>query len=97
MNNYKINVTIQLLPIKCTADKIELVDKAITCIKDSKLKYLVCPFETVVEGTYQEIFDLINKIRTTTLINGCDELIVNMKMHAGNEDLFFDDKLVKYS
>lgn len=97
MTNHKINVTIQLLPTKCTADKIELIDKAIDCIKESKLKYLVCPFETVVEGTYQEIFDLINKIRTTTLSNGCDELIVNMKMHAANKDLFFEDKLVKYS
>jgi len=97
MNNFKINVTIQLLPTKCTADKIELIDKAITCIKDSKLKYLVCPFETVVEGTYQEIFDLVNKIRTTTLNSGCEELLINMKMHAGNKDLFFEDKLVKYS
>lgn len=97
MNNYKINVTIQLLPTKCTADKIELIDKAIACIKDSKLKHLVCPFETVVEGTYDEIFDLVNKIRTTTLNNGCEELLINMKMHAGNKDLFFEDKLVKYS
>ena len=89
MNNFKINVTIQLLPTKCTADKIELIDKAIACIKESKLKHLVCPFETVVEGTYQEIFDLVNKIRTTTLNSGCEELLINMKMHAGNKDLFF--------
>ncbi len=97
MDNLKINVTIQLLPTKCTADKIQLIDKAIDCIKDSKLNYLVCPFETVVEGTYSEIFDLINKIRKSTLSNGCDELIINMKMHAGTQDLFFEDKLVKYS
>ena len=23
--------------------------------------------------------------------------LINMKMHAGNKDLFFEDKLVKYS
>ncbi len=97
MNNFKINVTIQLLPTKATADKIELIDKAIACIKASNLKHLVCPFETVVEGTYEEIFDLVNKIRTTTLSNGCEELLINMKMHAANKDLFFEDKLVKYS
>ena len=97
MNNHKINVTIQLLPTKCTADKIELIDKAIACIKDSKLKHLVCSFETVVEGTYKEIFELIDTIRTTTINNGCEELLINMKMHAGNKDLFFEDKLVKYS
>ena len=97
INNFKINVAIQLLPTKCTADKIELIDKAIACIKASGLKHLVCPFETVVEGTYKEIFDLVDTIRTTTLNNGCEELLVNMKMHAGSKDLFFEDKLAKYS
>jgi uncharacterized protein YqgV (UPF0045/DUF77 family) len=97
MSNFKINVTIQLLPTKCAADKIELIDKAIACIKASGLKHLVCPFETVVEGTYDEIFKLINDIRITTLNNGCEELLVNMKMHAANKDLFFEDKLIKYS
>ncbi len=97
MTNLKINVAIQLLPTKATADKIELIDKAIACIKASQLKHIVCPFETVVEGTYQEIFELVDKIRTTTLQNGCDELLINMKLHAGNTDLFFEDKLVKYS
>jgi uncharacterized protein YqgV (UPF0045/DUF77 family) len=97
MSNFKINVTIQLLPTKCAADKIELIDKAIACIKASGLKHLVCPFETVVEGSYDEIFKLINDIRITTLNNGCEELLVNMKMHAANKDLFFEDKLIKYS
>lgn len=97
MENFKINVAIQLLPTKTNADKIELIDKAIACIKASGLKHIVCPFETVVEGTYKEIFELVDKIRTTTLNNGCDELLINMKLHAGNKDLFFEDKLVKYS
>ncbi|MES2763769.1 MAG: thiamine-binding protein [Bacteroidota bacterium] len=97
MSNFKINVAIQLLPTKFTGEKLELIDKAIACIKASGLPHLVCPFETVVEGTYDEVFKLINDIRTTTLNNGCEELIVNMKMHAGNKDLFFKDKLVKYS
>ncbi len=97
MENFKINVAIQLLPTKASADKIELIDKAIACIKASGLKHIVCPFETVVEGTYKEIFELVDKIRTTTLSNGCEELLINMKLHAGNKDLFFEDKLVKYS
>ena len=97
INNLKINVAIQLLPTKCTADKIELIDQAISCIKASGLKHIVCPFETVVEGTYKEIFDLVDTIRTTTLNNGCEELLVNIKMYTGNKDLFFEDKLSKYS
>lgn len=97
MEHLKINVAIQLLPTKCSADKIELIDKAIALIAASGLKHLVCPFETVVEGTYAQIFALVDDIRKSSLANGCEELLVNMKMHAGNKDLFFDDKLVKYS
>jgi uncharacterized protein YqgV (UPF0045/DUF77 family) len=97
MENFKINVAIQLLPTKYSADKMALIDKAIACIDASGLNYMVCPFETVVEGTYADIFKLVNDIRLTTLNNGCEELLINMKMHAGNKDLFFKDKLVKYS
>lgn len=97
MKDLKINVAIQLLPIITTSNTLDLIDKAIELIKQSKLKHLVCPFETVVEGTYTEIFELIDSIRQTTLNNGCDELIINIKIHASNTDLFFDDKLVKYN
>lgn len=97
MKDSKINVAIQLLPTKTSVDKIELIDKAISLIKSSNLKHIVCPFETVVEGTYQEIFALIDNIRMSTINNGCEELILNLKIHAGKHDLFFEDKLVKYS
>jgi uncharacterized protein YqgV (UPF0045/DUF77 family) len=97
MKELKINVAIQLLPTKTSVDKIELIDKAISLIKSSNLKHIVCPFETVVEGTYQEIFTLIDNIRMSTINNGCEELILNLKIHAGKHDLFFEDKLVKYS
>lgn len=97
MEHLKINVAIQLLPTKYSADKIALIDQAIGLIKASGLKHLVCPFETVVEGTYREIFSLVDQIRKSSLSNGCEELLVNMKMHAGNKDLFFEDKLAKYT
>lgn len=91
-----INAAIQLLPTKTQKDKIELIDKAIDCIKKSNLKYLVCPFETVVQGTFQQVSQLIDEIRKTTLSNGCEELIINIKIHAAQVDLFFEDKLIKY-
>lgn len=97
MDHLKINMAIQLLPTLCSSNKIELIDKAIECIHDSGLKYIVCPFETVVEGTFDEIIKLVDTIRKNTLKNGCEELIINMKMHAGSKDLFFEDKILKYN
>ncbi len=97
MNDLKINVAIQLLPITASAKTLDLIDAAIELIKQSKLKHLVCPFETVVEGTYFEIFELIDRIRQTTLTSNCEELIINIKIHAATTDLCFDDKLAKYN
>jgi uncharacterized protein YqgV (UPF0045/DUF77 family) len=93
----QINVAIQLLPTKTSVDKLELIDKAILLIQQSGLKHIVCPFETVIEGSYEAIFKLVNDIRKQSIENGCEELIINIKIHAGAKDLFFEDKLIKYS
>jgi uncharacterized protein YqgV (UPF0045/DUF77 family) len=92
----KINAAIQLLPLDAGANKYQLIDKAIDLIKNSGLKYKVCPFETVVEGDKDEVYGLIQQIQAETLKQGCDELLINIKIHAANRDLSFEEKLAKY-
>lgn len=92
----KINAAIQLLPLKTNEDKYLIIDKAIDLINKSGLIYKVCPFETVVEGESDRVYDLIKKIQSEILKNGCDELILNIKIHAANKDLHFQEKLQKY-
>jgi uncharacterized protein YqgV (UPF0045/DUF77 family) len=94
--NKQINAAIQLLPIGATENKIELIDKAIDLINRSGLNYKVCPFETVVEGSPEKVFKLIDDIRSQCLQNECPELLINIKIHAATRDLFFDEKLEKY-
>jgi len=92
----KINAAIQLLPLITTEDKYLIIDKAIDLINKSGLIYKVCPFETVVEGESDRVYALIQKIQSEILKNGCDELILNIKIHAANKDLHFQEKLQKY-
>ena len=87
-----INAAIQLLPLDLSGDKYELIDKAIALIKESKLNYKVCPFETVVEGESDAVYALIQKLQKSTLQNGCSEMLINIKIHAAARDLFFDEK-----
>jgi uncharacterized protein YqgV (UPF0045/DUF77 family) len=91
----QINVAIQLLPFGNDAEKYEIIDKAIQLIQKSGLKYIVCPFETVVEGEYATIFELVEKIKTESL-KLCSDVVINLKIHAANRDLTFDEKLEKY-
>jgi uncharacterized protein YqgV (UPF0045/DUF77 family) len=92
----QINAAIQLLPLKTNEDRYSVVDKAIELINKSGLNYKVCPFETVVEGSPELVYKLIQQIQTEILKNGCDELILNIKIHAANRDLSFQEKLEKY-
>src|SRR5688572_9561324 len=92
----KINAAIQLLPLKGKEDKIALIDKAINLIQDSGLPYKVCPFETVVEGPPDVVYALIRSIQETTLGSGCDELLINIKVHAANRNLQIGGMLEQY-
>lgn len=92
----QINAALQLLPLKTNEDRYSVVDKAIELINKSGLNYKVCPFETVVEGKPEEVYKLIYQIQSEILKNGCDELILNIKIHAANRDLTFQEKLAKY-
>jgi uncharacterized protein YqgV (UPF0045/DUF77 family) len=92
----QINAAIQLLPLITSENKYDVIDKAIILIQQSGLNYKVCPFETVVEGNMDEVYNLIKKIQTESLKNNCEELLINIKIHAANRNLSFDEKLAKY-
>lgn len=92
----KINAAIQLLPIGAKENKYGIIDKAISLIQNSGLNYKVCPFETVVEGSNDKVYALIRNIQEETLKQNCDELLINIKIHAANRDLSFSEKLEKY-
>ncbi len=92
----KINAALQLLPLVTDEHRYNVVDKAIEIIQKSGLHYKVCPFETVVEGSSDAVYALIRQIQTQILEMGCDELLLNIKIHAANRDLSFSEKLEKY-
>jgi len=91
----QINVAIQLLPFGNDAEKYLIIDEAIALIQKSGLKHLVCPFETVIEGKPEDVYELIEQIRQTAL-KRCTDVLINLKIHAANRSLSFNEKLEKY-
>lgn len=97
MMDNKINVAIQVLPRSAKIGTYELVDKAIEIIQQSGLKYRVCPFETVVEGYYDEIMNLLKEVHEVIYANGAEEMITNVKIQTRyNQDVLIEDKMNKY-
>ena len=97
MIDKKINVAIQVLPRSAKVGTYDLVDKAIEVIQNSGLKYRVCPFETVVEGYYDEVMTLLKQVHEAVYAHGAEEMITNIKIQTRyNEDVLIEDKMNKY-
>ena len=97
MLDKKINVAIQVLPWSGSKGIYELVDSAIEVIQKSGLKYVVCPFETVVEGHYDEVMTLIKEVQKSVYASGAEKMITNIKIQThSNQDVLIGDKIDKY-
>lgn len=91
----KVNAAIQLLPFGNDKEKYDIIDAAINLIQKSGMPYKVCPFETVIEGEPDQVYQLIESIRSHSLTR-CSDVVINLKIHAANRDLRFEEKLEKY-
>ncbi|MDP2888960.1 MAG: MTH1187 family thiamine-binding protein [Bacteroidota bacterium] len=97
MTDKLINVAIQVLPRSAKIGTYELVDRAIEVIQKSGLKYQVCPFETVIEGHYDEIMTLLKEVHEVVYAFGAEEMITNVKIQTRyNQDVLIEDKMEKY-
>ena len=94
--NHIINAALQILP-KGDKKTYDLVDSAIEIIQESGLKYKVCPFETVIEGTYDEVMNVIRKAQQACIASGAKEYIAYIKLQVKhNTDVRIEDKIEKY-
>lgn len=91
-------MAIQVLPEAEGKVKYQLVDQAINAIEQSGFKYKVCPFETVVECTFNELSELIAKIHDACNEAGTEKMITNLKIQVDfSRDVSIEDKMEKYS
>ena len=80
MHNYIINASIQLLPVVQDKHPYEWVDEAIAVIQQSGIQHEVGPFATVLEGTYDEVIQVIHQVNEHLLQRGCAEWITNVQI-----------------
>jgi uncharacterized protein (TIGR00106 family) len=98
MNNKKINLAIQVLPHSETQHPYSIVDKAIEVIQKSGLPYKVCPFETVVEGHWDELMNMVKEIHEICYANNTKNMLCYLKIQTrSNEDVTINDKMEKYN
>jgi uncharacterized protein YqgV (UPF0045/DUF77 family) len=95
--HHQVNISIQILPSSKEKHPYSIIDEAISIIDASGLKYKVCPFETVMEGEYDKIMEVIKNIHIKCMENGADSIFTNVKMQINKHaDVFIEDKTGKY-
>ena len=97
MHQHIINASIQIVPIVQDRHPYEWVDEAIEIIKSSGIKYEVGPFATVVEGTYEEVMNVVNTINDYLQQKNCSEWIANLQIQIrSNGDITSEEKTAKH-
>lgn len=81
MHQHLINASLQLIPIDHASRAMPQIDKAITIIKASGLASEVGPFGTTVEGSYQQVVELINALNEMMVESSETEWVLNVQMH----------------
>jgi len=93
----RINVAVQVLPEAHGKLKYSLVDAAIEAIQKSGFRYQVCPFETVVECTYEDLGRLLEQIHEACKNAGTERMISNLKIQVDfGKEVTIEDKMEKY-
>ena len=89
----KASIALQLLPLS-TTDRISVIEKVIDFLQKQPVKQVVTPFETVLEGEWEELFPILKK---AIEIAGqeTDTIFANVKINYGNI-LSIEEKLEKY-
>lgn len=97
MHKFIVNASLQVLPIVQDRHPYEWVDEAILIIQRSGLKHEIGAFTTVIEGTYDEVINLINAINEHLYTQECQEWILQSQIQIRTKgDMLGEEKTSKF-
>lgn len=91
-----VNIALQILPSSKSIHPYTLVDRAIEVIATSGLRYKVTPFETVMEGSYDDIMKVVKSAQEACYAAGAESLMTYVKIQSSTKDVSIEDKMKKY-
>jgi uncharacterized protein YqgV (UPF0045/DUF77 family) len=99
MNQPEASLAIQVLPQSVTGDEVlQIVDKVIAYIKSTGLPTVVGPFETVIEGDFNQLMEIAAECQRICVHEGAHGLLTYMKMAYNPNDGVWsiDEKIAKH-
>lgn len=93
-------IAIQYLPMDATSDDetCRIVDEVIACIDAFGLDYYVGPFETTIEGPYDQCMDLLRECQLVGAKAGCAHAMTYAKIdfRPDGDVMSTEHKISKY-
>ena len=93
------SVAIQVLPVTTDEDEvIRIVDEVIAYIKSTGLSCYVGPFETTIEGDYDQLMDIVKECPHVAIRAGCPGVSAYIKVSYKPEGgvMTIDQKVTKH-
>ena len=93
------SIAIQVLPdVLDDKETVRIVDEVIAYIESTGLKFFVSPFETTVEGDYDELMEIVKRCQLIAVKAGAPSVksYVKIFFNPDNEILTINDKIDKY-
>ena len=92
------SVAIQVLPSVQGEEIIRIVDEVIAYIKKSGLTYMVSPFETVIEGDFDQLMEIVKQCQLICIEQGAPSVMSYVKINFNpNHGVWsIDKKIGKY-
>lgn len=91
----KASIALQVLPLSQGIDWIVVIDQVIAYLQDQEVTMVVTPFETVLEGEFDELMRIL-KEALEVAGQEADNVFATVKINIG-EILSIDEKLEKYT
>jgi uncharacterized protein YqgV (UPF0045/DUF77 family) len=97
MHQYIVNASLQIVPLAQDRHPYAWVDEAIAIIEASGVKYEVSAFQTVLEGTYDAVMQVIHDVQVHLYEQGCAEWITQVQLQIrASGDITGAEKTAKY-
>ncbi|MBS6953523.1 MAG: thiamine-binding protein [Enterocloster asparagiformis] len=93
------SVAIQSLPkAENNEELIRIVDEVIAYIKSTGLNYYVGPFETTIEGDYDQLMDIVKECQHIAVRAGAPSVAAYIKVsyHPEGDVLTIEKKVTKH-
>ena len=89
------SIALQILPLDNHVERLEIIDKVIYFLQNRHSNVKVTPFETVIEGEFN---DLMDTLKECFILAGEDSknIFANVKINYGDV-LTIDEKVSKFN